>query len=214
MADVFDRQDIESPTERFVLLALADHADNDGENIYPAVATICKKTGYSERAVQGAIKELVASGVLKTDGKGKRMTNRYSYVFSTPAPDAPPQITASTPAGRAPESSLTINTKISTESLRTMVYVLDSITGVDAKIADNYGRLAKTAKQLIVAGYDAEVVGSAFSAGGAWSKNWRAKNGSRPTLKQVQELIGEFARRTKKDEHKYTGGDFSEYVNH
>jgi len=102
MSNVFERQDIKSSTDRFVLVALTDHASDDGENIYPSVATVCRKTGFSERTVQGAIKNLVASGVLVQDGKGKRMTNKYKYAFAAPALDAPPQIEADTPAGDAP----------------------------------------------------------------------------------------------------------------
>lgn len=37
--------------ERFVLLAYADHADNEGNNIYPALATIARKTGLARRSV-------------------------------------------------------------------------------------------------------------------------------------------------------------------
>ena len=34
--------------EKFILLAYADHANHEGYNVYPAVATVAKKTGYSE----------------------------------------------------------------------------------------------------------------------------------------------------------------------
>ncbi len=119
MANVFGRQDIKSPTERFVLLALVDHADSEGENIYPSIASVCRKTGLSERTVQGAIKSLVASGVLELDGRGKKMTNKYRYIPAPPAPpqemhpaddrakpETPPQEMHPTPAGDAPESSV------------------------------------------------------------------------------------------------------------
>ncbi len=47
-----------------VLLALADHADHEGDNIYPSVGLVAWKCGYSERQVQRIIAELLASGVL------------------------------------------------------------------------------------------------------------------------------------------------------
>jgi len=50
MAWVWD-QDIPRD-EKFLLLAYADHADHEGNNIFPAIDTIVKKTGYSRRSVQ------------------------------------------------------------------------------------------------------------------------------------------------------------------
>jgi len=49
---------------RLVLLAIADSADHDGTNAWPAVATIATKTRLSRRTVQRQIKELVALGEL------------------------------------------------------------------------------------------------------------------------------------------------------
>lgn len=56
--------DLEHP-EAWVLMAMADHADHDGRNVFPAIPLIAWKTGYTERSVQRIIKKLVASGVLE-----------------------------------------------------------------------------------------------------------------------------------------------------
>lgn len=50
--------------DKFVLLAMADHADHDGNNVYPSVRTIAIKTGYSERQVQRIITSLEESKLL------------------------------------------------------------------------------------------------------------------------------------------------------
>ncbi len=63
--------------EKYILLAYADHADHEGESIYPSVSRTAWKTGYEERMVQRITKQLVKSGILVRDGKGKRGTNRY-----------------------------------------------------------------------------------------------------------------------------------------
>jgi hypothetical protein len=63
--------------EKFILLAYADHADHEGGNIYPAVATIAKKTGYNERMVRRITKALTERGVLILEGQTKYHTNRY-----------------------------------------------------------------------------------------------------------------------------------------
>jgi len=63
--------------EKYILLALADHADHEGRNIYPSVGRVAWKTGYDERMVQRLIKKLIIQGVLVGEGSGKRGTNRY-----------------------------------------------------------------------------------------------------------------------------------------
>lgn len=49
----------------FFLLTLADHASDDGSNIYPSIRYLSWKTGYSERQIQRLIKILVKDGILK-----------------------------------------------------------------------------------------------------------------------------------------------------
>jgi len=65
------------PNEKFILLAYADHASDDGTRVYPAVDTIAKKTGYSKRTVQRITRQLEDAGFLIPDGKGKKGTNRW-----------------------------------------------------------------------------------------------------------------------------------------
>lgn len=65
------------PNHKFVLLAYSDHADHLGKNIWPAVSTIAKKTGYQERNVQYITRELEDMGLLVEDGIGPRGTNRW-----------------------------------------------------------------------------------------------------------------------------------------
>jgi hypothetical protein len=61
--------------KQIVLLAMADHADHEGENVYPSLGLIAWKTGYSESQTRRIIKALVADGILKEeaapDGKPK-----------------------------------------------------------------------------------------------------------------------------------------------
>ena len=70
------------PNHKYVLLGYADHADHNGKNIYPAVATIAKKTGYDERTVQRLTHEMSEMGILVDDGSGPRGTNRWFIPFS------------------------------------------------------------------------------------------------------------------------------------
>ena len=78
MGHVWDQE--LKPTLKFVLLAYGDRATHEGENIYPSVKRISKKTGFSERTVQNATKELVKLGILEyVKEHPKYRTNVYRY---------------------------------------------------------------------------------------------------------------------------------------
>ncbi len=51
-------------SKQSVLLALADHADHEGQNVFAGVGLISWKTGYSERQVQRIMHECVEDGLL------------------------------------------------------------------------------------------------------------------------------------------------------
>lgn len=53
-----------SEHRKFVLLALADHADHEGRGVRPSHRLIAWKTGYSERSVRRIIGELLDLGIL------------------------------------------------------------------------------------------------------------------------------------------------------
>ncbi len=76
MAKVWEYEGV-SPTDKYVLLAYADHAGHDGGNIFPAVATVASKTGYTERTVQRATRRLEKIGLLIPDGAAKSGTNKW-----------------------------------------------------------------------------------------------------------------------------------------
>ena len=54
----------DSPTQKLVLLALANHARPDGSSAFPSVATIRRYTLLSERAIRQKLVELEALGVI------------------------------------------------------------------------------------------------------------------------------------------------------
>jgi hypothetical protein len=57
MAAVFKAGGL-TPTHKLVLLALADHASEDGRNVYPGVNRLMLKTGLSERAIRKTLSDL------------------------------------------------------------------------------------------------------------------------------------------------------------
>ena len=52
------------PNGKIVLLALADHAHDDGRNAYPSLGRLARKTGYSDRQVQRILTELCRTGLI------------------------------------------------------------------------------------------------------------------------------------------------------
>lgn len=50
--------------EQSVLLAMADHGNDDGTGIFPGVLRLAWKTGYSERQVQNILRSLEAKGLI------------------------------------------------------------------------------------------------------------------------------------------------------
>ena len=119
MSAVYDSE-LTDIYEVSVMLALANHADDDGV-CYPSIARISRLARMSERGVQCVIKRLSERGYLDVDaGAGRSGTNLY-IVRPTPAPGAPPAThaprtrcttpphpTTFTPAPGAPEPSITI----------------------------------------------------------------------------------------------------------
>ncbi|WP_185802962.1 helix-turn-helix domain-containing protein [Pontivivens nitratireducens] len=93
------------PTEKLILLSLADHANDDGV-CYPSLARLVAKTGLSERGAQSTIKNLEERGWLQIErNAGPRGCNVFTVL--TPELDAePPQEVRPrrrcTPAGGAP----------------------------------------------------------------------------------------------------------------
>lgn len=79
--------EMDLPTsEKMVLLVIADHADDDGENAWPSMATIARKASVSERQAQRLVKSLASSGFLsvedqaggRRDMRNDRRPNRYT----------------------------------------------------------------------------------------------------------------------------------------
>jgi len=95
-----------SPTDKLVLLALADWANEDGA-CWPSIKRLCLKSGIKERALQMAIKRLCDEGHLsRTENSGKGVNYIvHPRIKCTPADIAPPHETTPTPALNAPNTS-------------------------------------------------------------------------------------------------------------
>jgi hypothetical protein len=65
-------------TALLLMLAIADHAHDDGGGAYPSIATLARKARTSPRNVKLLLPKLEASGELEVSrGKGPHGTNLY-----------------------------------------------------------------------------------------------------------------------------------------
>jgi DNA-binding Lrp family transcriptional regulator len=70
------------PGDAWVLMAMADHADVEGEHVFPSVGRIAWKTGFSQRTVQRAIKRLRKLEVLELVTANIGEARRYRIIFA------------------------------------------------------------------------------------------------------------------------------------
>ena len=68
------------PTHKLVLLAIADHSDQDGV-CWPGIRGLAKKTGLSERTINRTLAEIEMPGMViiekRTDSSGRNLSNVY-----------------------------------------------------------------------------------------------------------------------------------------
>lgn len=88
MGQVFDYE--LSASERLVMLALADHADHNGENAFPSVDLLAWKTSMTERGVRGILQRLHKRGALVEQRRpGYHRPRTYRIVLAALPAKAP-----------------------------------------------------------------------------------------------------------------------------
>lgn len=67
------------PNEKIVLLAYADHADDEGEHVYPSLGRVAHKTCYSVDQVRRISKKLTEAGLMELVKKGQGRGHPHQY---------------------------------------------------------------------------------------------------------------------------------------
>ena len=73
-----DGNTTKASTAKFVCIALADHANDEGEGAYPSIGKIAYKTNLSRTAVINALDALKHNGILTAHGTSKWDTVNYT----------------------------------------------------------------------------------------------------------------------------------------
>jgi Helix-turn-helix domain len=85
---------VTAPLLKLILLALADHANDDGDGAYPSLSTLEKKTALTHKSVLNSLEALKQQGLIIRAGISRRGTTNYSInvpmlrslVFQSDAP--------------------------------------------------------------------------------------------------------------------------------
>ncbi|MQA63912.1 MAG: hypothetical protein GEU86_21155 [Actinophytocola sp.] len=70
-------------TELLMLLAIADHAGDDGRDAWPSVKRLAQRTRLDERTVRRVLKRLTSHGHLIVDAGGGRRSNHYEIPMTS-----------------------------------------------------------------------------------------------------------------------------------
>ena len=88
-----------------LLLAIADHAHDDGGGAYPSIQTLADKTRLTSRAVQVLLNKLEAAGELRIKRRtGPHRVNTYAITIETKTENPEPKGIPVNPAEEGPES--------------------------------------------------------------------------------------------------------------
>jgi DNA-binding transcriptional ArsR family regulator len=117
--------DLLSTNERFVLLAIGNHANREGENARPSRTTICDETGLSPATVTRATNKLRDMGlleVLEWPGRNRRgqFTGTVTYAVRLPglkthASPVPPTVAPGSQTRDGPPAGNQIDTRAETQ---------------------------------------------------------------------------------------------------
>lgn len=112
---------ITGATQKAVMLALADHANDEGEGAYPSLTRLEIKTGLGRGKVSVTLRALKDAGYLTAVGRSRRQTTNYTLTVSALKP-SPRWFTCETSTGLPvkPEVVYLLNPKhpIRTKSMR------------------------------------------------------------------------------------------------
>lgn len=130
-----------SPTDRFVLVALADYVNGPGQWVYPAQVRLVERTGYSLRTVKRSLDSLAAAGFITVRPKyagGRRLSTSYRINAERFAPHGVCESPSSNGVTKSPSDSvarspldgdpLSVNGDTATPSMDT-VTPSDGVTG-------------------------------------------------------------------------------------
>lgn len=148
MSAVWERQDI-TPTQKLVLLAFADWANDEGL-CWPSIERVCVKSSLTRRTVQVAIRDLSEMGLLvqeKSTGRSCKYWITLGAQEMHPCSSSAPEAQEKRPrgAGDAPNTSYTHQLTVKEDMSSDDDLTVDDVVEVWNDMAEQCG-LAKVVK--------------------------------------------------------------------
>lgn len=186
--------------EKFVALALADWADDDGTRIYPSQAVVARKVGKDARSVRRSFKKLIDRGVLVPvagQGGGRGVTVHYrmdatalpkadetsTYQGVNPDTDAPIPgrfgTETRTPASDDPSSDPPVDPSDQSFIHARVVPISSMRSQKTSEVADIYARLVEAGIQRPPS---------------RWAEDWLARGRTVEDLRRAIQQMSEHAR--------------------
>lgn len=187
--------------QKFVLLVMANFANDEGENVFPSHDTIAKKTSLTRRGVVKLVQELTELGYVKLEGKRGNRQNIYSLNVEKITQMCTPFTGRCEPSSHNPLiEPLDSNKEIkqlkdlatsepSSQQNANLYPMMEALaTTCGRLLADNRAMLGRYAKKLVSLKYTPADV-TAFAT---WwyAHDWRGKQKQAPAPAQVVEFIG------------------------
>ena len=72
------------PTEKFILLALSDHANDEDYTCWPSLKHLCRKTGFSRPTIWKTIDRLIVLGIVARVGESAVGSTKYRIEVGKP----------------------------------------------------------------------------------------------------------------------------------
>ena len=199
-------------SQKFVLLVMANFANDEGENVFPSHDTIAKKTSLTRRGVIKLVQELTELDYVKLEGKRGNRQNIYSLNVEKITQVCTQFTGRCEPSSHNPlNESLDSNIKIkelkdftasepSSHLTANLYPMMEALAATCRReLADNRQILGRYAKSLTKLGYTPADITSFASW---WYLNdWRGKQKQAPTPAQVQEFLGTSKKTQPRDGH-------------
>ncbi len=175
-----DPDALKSPRDRFVLVALADSADDATGECWPSVPTIARRTAMDAKTVRRALAALVAGGwvtsEMRTRPNGSQQSNLYTVNLGgspgQPGRDPPPRWEDPPPTVVPLESSL--NHQENRQENQPSADAEDAFNRFWGAYPRKVGKPeARRRWKTAVERDGIEVIRSGFKA---WVQHWRAAN--------------------------------------
>jgi hypothetical protein len=72
-----EQRNAKASTVKLIMLAYADHANDDGESAYPGYSRLEVKTALSRQGIADTLEAITQNGLMSLTGVSKRHTNSY-----------------------------------------------------------------------------------------------------------------------------------------